>query len=95
MTAGIKSLREAARHGLVVRVECKCGNIGLYRARDLMKEFGGERDPRGLKFRCTSCRPKPVDVTLVEIDHDRPPKTPFMKPFRVKGKLAWMSERFR
>lgn len=95
MTSRTTTLREASRDNLLLRVECACGNLGLYRARDLMMEFGGGRDPYGLKFRCTACEPKRVDVTLVEIDHDRPPKTPVMKPFRVNGKLAWMPERLR
>ena len=95
MTTTIDTLSRAARHGMVIRAECGCGNVRYYRAMDLALELGGGRDPRHLKFRCTACRPNPVTVTVLEIDRDRMPKVTVWCPHKHNGRTVWMPERFR
>ena len=79
---------------MLVQTECRlCGNIALYRASDLMMLYGGGRSPYDLRFKCRNCKPG-VKISLVEIDHDRPPKTPVMRPVWSGNKIiGWMHGR--
>jgi hypothetical protein len=65
MTSTIDTLGKAARHGMIVRVACGCGNVRDYLATEMLARFGAGRDPRRLPFRCSRCRP-PVTITLLE-----------------------------
>jgi len=93
MTQSIDTLAKAARHGMIVRAECACGNVRYYRAMDLALEIGGRRDPRSISFRCTRCKPNPVTVTVLELDRDRMPKIEVWEPQRHGGKTVWMPRR--
>jgi len=95
MTRVIDTLGKAARHGMVVRAECGCGNIRYYRAMDLAMAVGGGRDPRGLNFRCSRCRPPKVTVTVLELDRDRMPRIDVWEPRKIDGKTHWMPTRLR
>lgn len=95
MASSIKSLGEASRHHMLIKAECACGNVKHYRASDLMMQYGGGRDPFALKFKCTSCKPLPFKISLVEVHLDRPPKVMIWKPFKFDGKTQWMPERFK
>lgn len=90
MTRTIDTLGKAARHGMIVRAECSCGNIRYYRAMDLALEVGSGRDPRSLRFRCTRCRPNPVTVTVLELDRDRMPRIEVWEPREVNGRKTWL-----
>jgi hypothetical protein len=95
MATVIDTLSRAARHGMIVRAECGCGNVRYYRAMDLALEYGGGIDPRELRFRCTACKPNPVKVVVLEIDHDRRPRIDVWRPHRRDGRVVWMPERYR
>ena len=95
MPSVIDSLGKAARHNFLIRAECACGNVRHYRAADLMMELGGGRDPRSLRFRCTSCKPLPFTITLFQPDLTRLPKVMVWKPFKVNGMTEWMPERLK
>lgn len=95
MTRTIDTLGKAARHGMIVRAECGCGNVRYFRALDLVQVAGAGRDPRSLSFRCTKCRPPPVVVTVLELDRDRMPRIDVHAPRSVDGRTAWHRERLR
>jgi len=91
----IDTLGRAARHNMIVRVECVCGNIRYYRAMDLATVAGAGCDPRDLPFRCTRCRPRPPRVTVLELDRDRMPRIDVWEPHKTDGKIKWMPTRLR
>jgi len=95
MTRTIDTLGKAARHSMIVRVECGCGNVRYYRALDLAQVAGAGRDPRSLSFRCTKCRPLPVVVTVLELDRDRLPRIDVHEPKVVDGRTTWLPARLR
>lgn len=95
MTQVIDTLGKAARHGMIVRVECaSCGKRKFFRAIDLATVYGGGRDPRRLNFTCKPCRPK-IEITVLEVDRDRMPSLVVWRPtYDREGKLRdWMPER--
>lgn len=96
MSRSIDTLGKAARHGMVLRAECPCGNLRYFRTRDLAAHYGGERDPYGLKFRCRACAARP-EVVLLDLDHDCMPAINVWRPMRKDpdGPVVWMSERLR
>ena len=94
MTRTIDTLGKAARHGMILRADCGCGNIRYFRCSDLASVLGGGRDPRSVKFRCEACRPK-VKVTVLELDRDRMPKITVWKPDIASGSLKWRPERLK
>jgi hypothetical protein len=56
MTRTIKTLGQAARHGMLVRVMCrKCEKVGFFVASDLANVNGHGRTFDSLKFRCKEC----------------------------------------
>ena len=91
MASVLDTLGKAVRHNMLVRTECQvCGNVALYRASDLMMLYGGGRNPFELPFKCRKCKPG-VKVSLVEFDHDRPPKMPVLRPvWRGQKIIGWM-----
>lgn len=95
MTRVIDTLGKAARHSMLVRVECGCGNIRYYRAMDLAMVAGAGRDPRDLPFRCTRCRPRRPTVTVLEIDRDRMPRIDIWEPHTMGGKTRWLPTRLK
>jgi hypothetical protein len=95
MSRLIDTLGKASRHGMVVRVECDCGNLAYFRAADLAAQAGAGRDPRSLRFRCTCCKPRPVTVTVLELDRDRMPRIDVRQPHVVDGRTRWLSARLR
>lgn len=93
MAGVIDTLGKAARHNMLLRVECGCGNTRAYLASDLMMILGGGIDPRGIRFRCGACHPR---VTVVEVDRDRRPNITIWRPEkRDGGGLVWNPQRFR
>jgi hypothetical protein len=89
MASVIDTLGKAARHGMLLRVECpSCGRRKFYDASALMMVYGGGRDPRDLPFsRCLDCTPKPR-VTVHEIDRDRTRRLRVEYPKLQDGKLV-------
>lgn len=96
MTRMIDTLTRAARHGMLVRAACRCGNQRHYRAGDLALLFGGGRDPRSLRFRCSQCDRKPPTVAIIEVDLDRTGALTVWKPVAMPdGATAWTPERLK
>jgi hypothetical protein len=66
MASAIDSLGKAARHGMLVRVECpRCCRRKEIPASALMMDLGAGRDPLQIKFRCRECTPR-AKVSLHE-----------------------------
>jgi hypothetical protein len=72
MTRTIKTLGQAARHGMLVRVTCrKCEKVGYFVASDLANVNGHGRSFESLKFRCRECDVIDCEVVPFEDDRDR------------------------
>lgn len=96
MTRTIDTLARAARHGMLVRATCMCGNQRHYRAGDLAALVGGGRDPRALRFRCSQCDRAPSAIAVIEVDFDRIGALKVWKPLSTPdGTTAWTPERLR
>lgn len=96
MTRTIDTLARAARHCMLVRASCQCGNQRNYRAGDLATLAGGGRDPRSLSFRCSQCDRAPSAVTVLGVDVDRIGVMKVWKPISMPdGATAWTPERLR
>lgn len=96
MTRTIDTLARAARHGMLVRASCFCGNQRYYRASDLAMVVGGGRDPRSLRFRCNRCEKPSTAVTVIEVDLDRIGTLKVWKPVTAPdGATVWMPERLK
>jgi len=96
MTRTIDTLARAARHGMLVRAGCACGNQRHYRAGDLAALVGGGRDPRTLRFRCSQCDRASSTVAVIEIDLNRVSSLKVWKPMSFPdGTIAWTPERLR
>ncbi|WP_133624797.1 hypothetical protein [Phyllobacterium brassicacearum] len=68
----MKTLEDAARHGMLVRVTCrKCGKVGVFVASDLATVNGHGRTFKSLKFRCRECDVVDCEVMPFEDDRDR------------------------
>ena len=95
MTRAIHTLAQAARHGMLIRVTCDCGNQRFFKAGDLALLVGGGRDPRGLRFDCRACARKPPEVTVLQVDTDRLRTITVWRPQRDRGggRTVWMPER--
>lgn len=59
-----------ARHNMLVKAECSCGNVRYCRSAVLMMVYGGGFDPPKLEFDCSRCKPE-IKVTLLEV-HTEP-----------------------
>ena len=89
MASVIDTLGKAARHGMIIRVECPaCGRRKFYESAQLLMHYGGGRDPRELPFgKCVECTPKPR-ITVLEIDRDRTRRLRVERPKLKDGKLV-------
>ena len=67
MTRTIKTLGQAARHGMLVRSRCrKCNKAASFTADSLAGMFGHGREIRSLKFKCTDCNSTSCEVLPYE-----------------------------
>ncbi|RUV04129.1 hypothetical protein EOB36_03610 [Mesorhizobium sp. M6A.T.Cr.TU.017.01.1.1] len=59
-----------ARHNMLIKAECSCGNVRYCRSADLTMVYGGGFGPLKLEFDCSRCKPE-IKVTLLEV-HPEP-----------------------
>ena len=72
MTRTMKTLGQAARQGMLVRVMCrKCEKVGFFVASDLANVNGHGRTFESLKFRCKECNVVDCEAVAFEDDRDR------------------------
>ena len=96
MTIVIDSIGKAARHGMIVRAECQCGNLRYFKARDLLPLVGSARPLQSIRFSCRQCRPNRITVTALEIDADRLPRILVWRPeMRQVTGIVWTPHKLR
>ena len=98
MTQTIWTLGQALRQFPVIRVDCRCGNVGFFRTQDVASQVGYARDPHSVPFTCQGCKSKSGTVTsLLEVDVDRRPRIDIWRPLNMgrNRPTIWMLERFR
>jgi hypothetical protein len=67
MTRTIKTLGQAARHGMLVRSRCrKCNKAASFTADSLADMFGHGREIRSLNFKCRDCNSTECEVLPYE-----------------------------
>lgn len=77
MTQAIRTLGQAARHGMLVRTRCrKCNKTASFTAGSLSEMFGDGREIRSVKFKCKDCNCTDCEVLPYEDIFERKPKPP-------------------
>lgn len=85
MTSAIKTLRIAAKHGMVLTVECRrCGHSARFMATEVAQFANPSRPLNDLPFRCASCNLRDIEVRAAEYDRDRSPGIVVWRPMRMK-----------
>jgi hypothetical protein len=97
MRIEVKTVGEAARRGMALRVECACGKTEYFLACDIVKVWNENRRLDGRGFRCQRCKLPAVKITALDIDFDRIPRGRVMRLKRegAAGAVDWVPERFR
>lgn len=84
MTQTIDTIGRAARHDMLVRVEClSCRHVGFHRAHELARLLGHGRTIAAIRFVCSKCAGREVHARALEFDRDRPPKVEVWVPRRL------------
>jgi len=85
MTTSIKSLRQAAKYGMLLEVHCRqCSHTGRFLASDVAKFVNPSKALERLPFRCSECATNDCETTAIEIDRDRKPKVLVWRPMLLK-----------
>ena len=85
MAGPIRTLRQAARHGMILSVTCrKCEHLGQFMASDVMQFVNPAREIEALPFRCGECGTKDCAIKASEYDYDRKPKIVVWRPMRLR-----------
>lgn len=85
MTRTIDTIGRAARHDMLVRVECRgCRHVGFHRAHELARMVGHGRHIEAIRFVCSKCEGRDVRAIAMEFDRDRPPGITVWTPMRLR-----------
>jgi len=85
MTRTIDTVGRAARHDMLIRVECgHCRHVGHLRAHDVAKVVGQGRSIDTLRFVCSRCNARAAKAVPIEYDRDRPPKVMIWVPMEFR-----------
>ena len=85
MTRTIDTVGRAARHDMLIRVECgHCRHVGHLRARDVARVVGQGRSIGTLRFVCSRCNARAAKALPMEYDRDRPPKVMIWVPMEFR-----------
>lgn len=85
MTRTIDTIGRAARHDMLIRVECRaCGHVGFHKAHEVAQVVGHGRSIESIRFVCSECRGRSVRAVPLEFDRDRPPKVMVWVPMRLR-----------
>lgn len=97
MTQIIRTIGQAARHGMLLRVECTCGATAYFMAADVMLVTGPGRGVQHVRFGCRRCDFRPANVVPFEVDRDRLPRIMIYRPSRLGGgaPIMWTLRRFK
>ena len=85
MAGPIRTLRQAARHGMILSVTCRqCEHLGQFMASDVIHFVSPARAIEALPFRCGECGAKDCAIKASEYDRDRKPKIVVWRPMRLR-----------
>ncbi|WP_421851474.1 hypothetical protein [Oricola sp.] len=85
MPGPIRSLRQAARHGMILAVACRgCGHVARFMAADVVQFVNPAREIERLPFRCGECGSTDCRITASEYDRDRKPDIVVWRPMRLR-----------
>jgi hypothetical protein len=72
MARFLDTLGKAARHGMMVRVEClHCRHVGHHRADELARAVGYGTAFTSIRFKCSRCGRTDAKALPFELDRDR------------------------
>jgi len=85
VTRTIDTIGRAARHDMLIRVECgHCRHVGHHRAHEIAKVVGHGRAIDSIRFVCSRCHARAARAVPIELDYDRPPKVTVWVPMQLK-----------
>ncbi|MEX0408056.1 hypothetical protein ABGN05_20565 [Aquibium sp. LZ166] len=85
MTRTIDTIGRAARHDMLIRIECgHCRHVGHHRAHEVAKVVGMGRSIESIRFVCSRCKTPARKAVPIEFDRDRPPKVIVWVPMELK-----------
>jgi NAD-dependent SIR2 family protein deacetylase len=85
MAGPVKTLRQAARHGMLLAVSCKgCGHVASFLASDVAQFVNPSKPVEQVPFRCSECGTKDCKVMASEYDRDRRPDIVVWRPMRLR-----------
>ncbi len=85
MAGSLRTLEEAARHNMLIVVECKrCGRVGKFLARDVASHKGWNTSPWAVKFRCEECKGREMKISLEFFDPDPRGAHVIWRPVKVE-----------
>lgn len=85
MAVPIRTLRQAARHGMLLTVTCRaCGHVARFMASDVVHFVNPGKAVEALPFRCGDCDSRDVGIVPSEVDYDRKPSVVVWRPMRLK-----------
>jgi RNase P subunit RPR2 len=85
MAGPIRTIRQAARHGMILAVTCRgCGHVARFMASDVVQFVNPVREIEALPFRCGECGAKDCSVKASEYDRDRRPDIVVWRPMRLR-----------
>jgi NAD-dependent SIR2 family protein deacetylase len=84
MAGEIKSLMQAARHGMLLTVSCvPCQREAHFLATDVAKFMNPGSPLHALPFKCNKCGKRGREIVASEIDRDRKPSIMVWRPTRL------------
>lgn len=86
MTRTIRTIGQASRHGMMVKVECRhCERAANFFASDLAGIYGEGRGISSLRFACSVCASTDSKAIPYEPDLSRTPEMIVWRPTKVKA----------
>jgi hypothetical protein len=85
MPRPIRTLEDAARHGLYIQAEClPCDRKALFFSLDLTQFVHPSRAIQNVPFRCKQCGSRRLKTYVVERDNERIREAVVWRPMRMK-----------
>lgn len=86
MTSTIWTLAQAARHGMLIRIECKgCGRLAQFLASEVAQFQPRARLVDDLRFHCKECDGRVFHIRPVHWDRERKRHEVVWQPTKLKG----------
>lgn len=97
MTQILRTIGQATRHGMLLRVECRCRATAYFMAVDVQMVTGPGRGIQEVRFGRRRCPLRPAKVVPFEVDRDRLPAIMIYRPSRTGNgaPIMWTLRRFK